>query len=118
MRCFTYEQGHLLLKALPKDVTEIEQALPQKAEQHSEEGFWNTYDCLRNEGKTWNHKRVYRVYKSVGLPLRRKVKKCLPARVKEPSEVPEVLNDTWSMDFVTDVLDNSRRFKGFNVIDD
>ena len=42
----------------------------------------------------------------------------MPTRVKEPLEVPAALNDTWSMDFVTDVLDNKRRFRAFNVIDD
>lgn len=103
---------------LPKDDKPIEEALQEKAEKYSEEGFWMAYARLRKEGKPWNHKRVYRVYKNLGLSLRRKVKKRLPARVKEPLEVPETLNHTWSMDFVTDVLDNKRRFRAFTIIDD
>ena len=105
-------------KSLPKDDSAIEKALQQKAEEHSEEGFWKAYDRLRKEGKSWNHKRVHRVYVSLGLPLRRKVKKRLPARIKEPLIIPDHLNHTWSMDFVTDALDNKRRFRAFTIIDD
>ena len=105
-------------KPLPKDDTEIEQALQQKARDHSEEGFWKAYERLREEGKPWNHKRMHRVYVALGLPLRRKAKKRLPARIKELLDVPNELNHTWSMDFVTDVLENKRRFRAFNKIDD
>ncbi len=101
-----------------KDDKAIEQALQQKAKDHSEEGFWKAYDRIREEGNPWNHKRVHRVYVSLGLPLRRKIKKRLPTRIKEPLEVPKQLNHTWSMDFVTDVLDNKRRFRAFTIIDD
>ena len=105
-------------KPQPKDDNIIENALKEKVEHHSEEGFWMIYNRLRLEGKPWNHKRVYRVYKTLGLSLRRKTKKRLPTRVKEPLETPLELNRTWSIDFVTDVLDNKKRFRAFTVIDD
>ena len=105
-------------KALSKDDSQVEQALRDKAEAHSEEGFWKAYDRLRNDGKGWNHKRVHRVYVALGLPLRRKVKKRLPARIQEPLDIPDEINHTWSMDFVTDVLENKRRFRAFNIMDD
>ncbi len=54
----------------------------------------------------------------MGLPLRRKMKKRLPARVMEPLEVPAAFTKTWSIDFVNDVLSNGTKFRSFNVIDD
>lgn len=105
-------------KPLPKDDHEIEQALREKAEARPEEGFWMAYHRLRAEGKPWNHKRMFRVYRALGLSLRRKAKKRLPARVKEPLETPKEADHTWSMDFVCDVLENKRRFRALNIMDD
>lgn len=52
------------------------------------------------------------------LPLRRKVKKRLPLRVKEPLAVPSRFTHTWSIDFTSDALSSTKKFRSFNVIDD
>lgn len=75
-------------KPLPKNDSPIEEALKEKAEDHSEEGFWKAYDRLRDEGKPWNHKRVHRAYVALGLPLRRKVKKDCPPGYSSPWRFP------------------------------
>jgi putative transposase len=92
--------------------------LEQLSKEHPVEGFWKCYYRLRNAGEIINHKRLHRIYKMMGLPLRRKVKKRLPARVKEPLVVPARFTQTWSIDFMSDALSNGVKFRSFNVIDD
>ena len=53
-----------------------------------------------------------------GLALPRRLKKRLPARVKQPLVVPEAANGCWSLDFTSDVLTDGRRFRTLRVLDD
>lgn len=66
-----------------KDDSEVEQAIRESAE--FGDGFWKIFQRLRRDGKPWNHKKVYRVYKQMHYEKRSKLKKRLPARVKKPS---------------------------------
>ena len=86
------------------DDSELIAALSKNVDQRPQEGFWLSYHRIRLAGNEWNHKRLFRVYQSMGLSLRRKKKKRLPTRIKEPLVVPCTLNDTWSIDFTSDSL--------------
>lgn len=109
----TYQYQH---KA--KDDTEVIEALNQMVEKHPAIGLWQCHYRLRNRGGTWNHKRVRRVYKQLGLNLRRRTRKRLPERVKQPLEVPTAPCQTWSLDFIHDSLIDGRSFRVLNIIDD
>ena len=82
-------------------------------------GFGLCFLYLRNvKGFGWNHKRVYRIYCELELNLRIKPKKRLVREKPEALEVPEKINQVWSMDFMHDQLSNGRGYRLFNVIDD
>ncbi|MDR1876890.1 MAG: IS3 family transposase, partial [Flavobacteriaceae bacterium] len=68
-------------------------------------------------GEKVNHKRLHRIYKKAGLSLRRKGKKRKIQRVKEPLVIPESFGTGWSMDFMSDALENGRKIRTFNVMD-
>jgi len=58
------------------------------------------------------------MYRNMKLSLRRKHKKRLISRVKNPLVAPKELNVCWSMDFMSDALYGGRKVCTFNIIDD
>lgn len=73
---------------------------------------------IRREGHLWNRKKVYRVYKQMQLHIRRKKKRRLPARNPAALIQPMCSNESWSMDFMSDCLQDGIRFRTLNIIDD
>lgn len=101
-----------------RDDTAIIDALNAVIERKPRWGFWLSFKALRRMGHGWNHKRVWRVYRALGLNVKRRAKKRIPARVKRPLEVPAGANQCWSGDFMSDTLYHGRRFRTFNLMDD
>jgi putative transposase len=82
-------------------------------------GFGLCFLYLRNvKGHTWNHKRVYRIYRELELNLRIKPRKRLQRDKPDVLAVPEAMNVSWSMDFMADRLGDGRAFRLLNVLDD
>jgi len=102
----------------PKDDKEVQDALTGLTTKHAAIGYWQCCYRLWNKGYTWNHKRIYRVYTDMKLNIRRRAKKRLPDRVKQPLTIPAAPNQVWSIDFMSDTLVDGRRFRLFNVLDD
>ena len=101
-----------------KDDSEVEAKLQDLAEKKPTRGLDHYYGLIRNEGILWNHKRVGRVYKKLGLNIRRKRKRRVPRREKEALVIPEQMNQSWSIDFMHDSLESGRKVKFLNILDD
>ena len=87
-------------------------------EKHVSIGFWQSYYRIRKKGILVNHKKLYRIYTSMRLNIRRRMRKRLPARVKQQLFQPTQINQVWSVDFMSDSLWNGRKIRLLNVIDD
>jgi putative transposase len=101
-----------------KDDTAVINKLQELADRKPMEGQNKFYQRIRRQGIPWNHKRVERVYKLMGLNKKKRTRKRIPARVKQPLIIPSAPNQTWSIDFMADSLVNGRRFRVLNIIDD
>jgi putative transposase len=73
---------------------------------------------MRKDGKTWNHKKVHRVYCDMKLNLQRRTKKRIITRERQPLGEATEVNLVWALDFMRDTLYDGRPFRTLNVIDE
>jgi len=111
--CYRYE------RKLASENAEIADWLIRLTDNNRNWGFGLCFLHLRNvKGFTWNHKRVYRIYRGLELNLRIKPRKRLVREKPESLAVPQGINEVWSMDFMHDQLEDGRKIRLLNVIDD
>src|SRR5262245_8160999 len=79
------------VEARIRDATVID-ALNGLVAEHNRWGFWKCYDRLRLDGYRWNHKRLWRVYRALGLHLPRRSKRRVPRRLRPPLAAPPAVN--------------------------
>ncbi len=111
--CYRYEAK------LNKENEVIADWLIRLTTAHRNWGFGLCFLYLRNvKGFGWNHKRVYRIYRELELNLRVKPKRRIKRNRPEALGAASHPNEVWSMDFMHDELENGRKFRLLNVIDD
>src|SRR5690606_5632112 len=82
-------------------------------------GFGLCFAYLRNiKGFTWNHKRVYRIYRELELNLRIKPRRRIVRERPIALGTATAVNQMWSMDFMHDQLADGGSIRLFNAVDD
>jgi putative transposase len=81
-------------------------------------GYRRLHILLRREGIMLNHKKLFRLYREERLSVRRRGGRKRALGTRAPMILPQGPNQRWSLDFVSDILADSRRFRVLVVVDD
>ena len=91
--------------------------LRELAGTHVRYGYRRLTVLLRREGWHVNAKRIYRLYREEELIVRTKQRRKMARRRPVPAGFAVRPNQCWSMDFVTDRLEDGRSFRILTVVD-
>ena len=81
-------------------------------------GYRRLHVLLRREGREVNWKKLYRIYREERLTVRKRGGRKRALGTRAPMAIPQGPNQRWSLDFVSDALEDGRRFRVLCVIDD
>lgn len=81
-------------------------------------GYRRLQILLNREGMAMNHKKLFRLYREEGLSVRKRGGRKRAMGTRSPMTLPDQPNQRWSLDFVSDALNNGRRFRVLTVVDD
>jgi len=95
----------------------LREKLMALAQEHRAWGYRLLCGALRLAGFSVNHKRVYRLYKEEDLQHRPRTRHRLTGEKKGHPPDPVAINEVWTMDFMSDALQNGRKIRTLNVID-
>ncbi|RTL87328.1 IS3 family transposase [Ancylobacter aquaticus] len=97
---------------------ELKQRIKEICETRVRYGYRRVHVLLRRDGWAVNPKRIYRLYKELGLQLRNKVpKRRVKAKLRDDRRVATRTNETWAMDFVHDQLATGRKIRVLTIVD-
>ena len=108
---FTYQEK-------PKQDEALIARMKELAERHKRWGVVSIHGVCKREGLVVNRKRSLRVYREQKLQIRHRPRRKKANVVRIPIDKPSMPNQVWSMDFIHDRLENGRKVKVLNVVDD
>jgi putative transposase len=96
----------------------LSKRIKEIAETRVRYGYRRVHVLLQREGWRVNVKRVYRIYREMGLQLRLKSpKRRVKAQLREDRSAASRANQVWAMDFVHDQLFDGRKIRILTIVD-
>jgi putative transposase len=126
-KAYTQRRACLLVGMAPKtyryrrrrgDDGDVRVRLRRLASERRRFGYRRLLILLAREGVRVNHKRLFRIYREERLVVRKRGGRKRALGTRAPLALPLGANQRWSLDFVSDALANSRRFRVLAVVDD
>ena len=94
----------------------LRERLVEAAREQPRWGYRRLEILVRESGMAVNHKRIFRVYRELGLTVRRRKRKRL-VRVGSPRVALTAANQEWALDFVHDATASGRAIRVLSVVD-
>jgi len=105
-------------RSVRPDDSSLRLRLRELAQERRRFGYRRLFIFLHREGEPSGITRVYRLYREEGLAVRKRRTRRKAIGTRAPILVEAKPNARWSLDFVHDQLENGRRFRVLNIVDD
>jgi putative transposase len=105
-------------QAIRPDDTPLATALVAKAAERPRWGYRRLTTLLRRDGWVVNLKHVLRVYRALGLRLRKRAGRKQVSTVRVPRPVAVGPTAQWTLDFISDAFCSGRKFRVLSVVDE
>ena len=94
--------------------TELRARMKELASERRRFGYRRLHILLKREGWDVNWKTLYRLYREKGLTVGKRDGRKRAVGTRTPMVIPKGPNQRWSLDFMSDALEDGRRFRGMS----
>jgi putative transposase len=117
-RAISADRTSMRYRSIRPDDIQLRSRLRELAAQRRRFGYRRLLVLLRREGLHVNHKKLRRLYREERLQVRKRGGRKRALGTRAPMTIPQGPNQRWSLDFLSDQLSDSRRFRVLAVVDD
>ena len=105
-------------RSIKSEIVGLKERLLEHALERPRFGYRRITILLCRDGFLVNHKRIYRMYRGLGLAVRKRLRRRASRLPRQPLPTAAAPNDCWSMDFLSDSLVDGRTMRVFAAVDD